>query len=741
MNKYNTPEIRAAREKAWAEARAKAKELVKDMTLYEKISQLTQYTPYTYSEEDYNPPVDDSGAGELTYPRVGSFINAQGVEETNRIQKKVVRDNHQHIPALFANDIIHGYKTTMPTPIAQSATWDPELAKKCCEVAAREAYSAGTRWTFAPMVDIARDPRWGRIVEGFGEDPFLGSDFSAASVVGYQGEQIGEKGHILACLKHFAAYGGGTGGRDYNDVDISLQTLHDVYLAPFKAGVDAGAATLMSAFNSINGVPASGNRYLLWEVLREQWGFEGFIISDWDSVMELKQHGYAEDDKDAVCKGFGAGVDVIMVGNGYNNNLPQLVAEGKISEEMITRSAEVIISFKYLIGLMDEPFNAPEEEGLTFFSDEHLAVSRETGAHAIVLLENDGILPLIPEKQKGKKIAVIGPAADDQRGPLGAWQGPADTDRTVTLLQGIREVYGEYAEIEYIKGAEYGGVDDTPDDGSGIAKAAELAKSADLIIACIGEFANDCGEAASKSMIVLPGRQKELFDAIKESGKPIITLLSTGRPLAVPYLAEDSNALLEIWQCGTEAGHAVADVLTGAHNPSGKLTTTFPRTPGQVPIFYNHLSTGRPALNEKEYGCSRYNDVTIAPLYCFGYGLSYTEFEYSDLRLSADTMAQDGKITVTVKVTNKGEYDGHDVVQLYIRDLIASRCRPVKELKGYNKVFLKAGESRDVTIDLYAEDLAFSDDKLQKIVEPGKFKLWIAHNCLDEAMETEFFVK
>ena len=741
MNKYNTPEIRKAREEAWSAARAKAKKIVDTMTLKEKISQLTQYTPYFYCEEDYNPPVDDSGAGEMTFPRVGSFLNALGAEETNRIQKKVIRDNPQHIPALFANDIIHGYRTTMPTPLAQSCTWDPEIARKCCEVAAREAYSAGTRWTFAPMVDVARDPRWGRIVEGYGEDPFLCSDFAAASVVGFQGEQLGEKGHILACLKHFAAYGACIGGRDYNSTDISLQTLHEVYLPPFKAGVEAGAATLMSAFESINGVPASGNRYLLWDVLREMWGFEGFVVSDWDSVAELIKHGYAEDEHDAAAKGYGAGVDIVMVGNLYNNNLPSLVEEGRISEDMITRSAEIIISFKYLLGLMDDPMTDEAEEGATFFCDEHLAVGREAAANSAVLLENNGILPLIPEECRGKKIAVIGPGADQKHNPFGAWHSPGDPEHTVTILEGIREAYGSYAQIEYVMGASFGGRSEREGDTSTVADAVALAERSDIVITCVGEFAFDAGEASSKSMIVLNDEQEELMRELKKTGKPIITLFTSGRPMVINSLKENSDALLAIWQGGTEAGHAAADVLTGAHNPSGRLTTSFPRNPGQIPIYYNHLSTGRPAYDEEHGPCVRYFDEKITPLYPFGYGLSYTDFEYSDLRLSSDTVEKDGKLTVTVNVTNKGAYDGFDVIQLYIRDVTACVCRPVKELKGYAKEFFRAGESRDVSIELYADDLAFFDWNMNRIVEPGLFKLWIAHNCLDDALETEFYVK
>lgn len=739
--RYASPELKEKRRAALDAAMKKADALIAGMTLEEKVTQLTQYSPYYWSEEDYNPPAKgDDGAGEVIMWRVGSFLNAQSVEGTNALQDRVLRDNHQHIPALFANDILHGYNTTMPTPIAQSCSWDPEIARRCCEVAAREAYNAGTTWTFAPMVDIARDPRWGRIVEGYGEDPYLASDFSAASVVGFQGECLGEEeGHILACLKHFVAYGACIGGRDYNAADISLQTLHDVYLAPFKAGVEAGAATLMSAFESINGVPASGNKYTLWEVLREKWGFDGFVVSDYDSIIEMINHGFCEDEKDAAAKGFDAGVDVVMLGNLYNTYLPQLVREGVIPEERIDRSAATIIAYKYLYGLMDAPKRVPEDPSVPFCA-QHLAVARESAAHSVVLLENDGTLPLTREKAKGKRIAVIGPAADDVRLYLGAWCGPANTDHTVTVLAALREEYGDIAEIGYAQGCVFRKIDDDDpeDDGSGIAEAVALAERSDIVIACVGEHNIDTGECQSKADLNLTGRQEELMRALAAVGKPIITLLANGRPLAIKCLKDTSNALVDIWYGGTEAGHGAVDVICGRHNPSGRLTTSFPYVPGQIPVFYNRLSTGRPTPN---LPCVRYWDAPYEPLYPFGYGKSYTEFEYADLTLSASEMSVDGEIEVRVKVTNKGEYAGYDVVQMYVRDLVASRCRPIKELKGYEKVWVEPGETKEVAIPLVAEELAFADEKCDMIVEPGRFKLWIAHDSADESLETEFWVR
>lgn len=737
--RYNTPELWEKRNAALDAALKKARSKVAEMTLEQKVAQLTQYTPYFWSEEDYNPPAKgDDGSGEMILSRVGSFLNGMGVEGNNAVQKRVLRDNPNGVPALFANDIIHGYSTTMPTPIAQSCTWDPDIARQCCEVAAKEAYNAYTTWTFAPMVDVARDPRWGRIVEGYGEDPYLASDFAASSVVGFQGEVLGDQpGHILACLKHFVAYGAAIGGRDYNSADISLQTLHDVYLAPFKAGVEAGAATLMSAFESINGVPASGNKYTLWEVLRERWKFRGFVVSDWDSVIEMINHGYCEDEKDAARAGFSAGVDVVMLGNLYNNNLTALVREGVIPEWRVTRSAEIIVAYKYLYGLMDKPIREKEDESLPFCA-EHLAVARKAAANACVLLENDGVLPLTREKAKGKKIAVVGAGADDKRTLLGAWCGPCDPEHSVTVLAALREEYGDIAEIEYVRGCDFGAFDAEEDHYEQIPDAVELAKQSDFVIAVVGEYTSDTGECASKADLMMSGHQQEMLDRIKETGTPLITLFTNGRPLCIKGVADASNALIDVWQGGTEAGHGIVDVLCGRHDPSGRLTTSFPLVPGQIPVFYNRLNGGRPW---PKLPCIRYGDVTIEPLYPFGYGKSYTTFEYGDLTLSASEMAKDGEIEVSVKVTNTGSYAGADVVQMYVRDLVASRCRPIKELRGYAKVFLEPGESKVVSIPLVAEELAFADENCEMTVEAGRFKLWIAHDSSDEALETEFTVK
>lgn len=720
--------------KEFYESMKKAKALVGQMTITEKVAQLSMYAPGTAGNNTYNPKVKDDGSDADYYGGVGAFLCYSGKKQIKEIQDKVLRDNPKGVPAFFANDVVHGDLTTMPTPLAQSCSWEPEITRECCEVAAREAYNNGTRWTFAPMVDIARDPRWGRIVEGFGEDPLLCSDFAAASVKGFQGDELGKPGHVMACMKHFAGYGACEGGRDYAAAELSEQMLRDVYLPSFKAGLDAGAATFMASFNTINGVPSSGNKKLLSDILRDEWGFEGFVVSDYNGITEMINHGFAEDEKDAVCKAFNAGLDMVMVGNAYNNYLPELVEEGKVSEEKITHSAEIVVAFKYLLGLMDDP--EINEDMSMYLCPEHRAVALKAAENCIVLLENNGILPLKPETCSGKTIAVVGPIADDREEVLGSWAGRDDEQYTVSVLDAIKEVYGEYATVNYKRGVDF--VKDEPFDQS----AVDMAEKADIIIAVMGEPRWITGEAASQSVIDVKGRQNDFIRALRATGKPIITLFSGGRPTILNDMKESSDALMLIWQGGTEAGHAAVNVLMGKHNPSGRLTTSFPAHCGQIPVNYNHLRTGRPALGENHQGyVSRYRDIPLYPLYTFGYGLSYTDFEYSDMCLSADSMKANGSIKVSVKVRNAGKYAGHDVVQLYIRDIAASICQPVKELKGYKKIYLEAGEVRTVTFDLSAQSLAFTNAEMKKVVEPGKFYVWVAHNSLDDALQAEFTVE
>lgn len=716
-NIMNSPAYEAAREKAQA--------LLETLTLTEKIGQLSQFGNSIYSDDEKRYE-DHFREG-----KVGSFLTLRGAEKTNKIQSDLISTQRTPVPAIFADDVIHGYRTTFPTPIAQSCSWDPELTSKLCAAAAKEAYAGGLKWTFGPMVDIARDPRWGRIMEGFGEDTYLCSRFAAAAVKGFQGDgEVPVKDHLLACMKHYAAYGACVGGRDYNTADVSPETLHEVYLPPFKAGIDAGAATVMSAFNDVNGVPATANHYLLTDVLRGQFGFKGFVVSDAGAVGELIAHGYAADPKDAVCKAFNAGVDMLMAGDMFNDNIPALLDEGKISMEDIDRSVLSILTLKYLLGLFDNPFVDPEGEKI-FFCGEHLALAREAGAKCAVLLENNGILPL-----KGvKSIALTGPLTHPcgKAHLLGGWCGIADPSRTVTIEDGLKDALPD-SEITVIPGATF--VHMEPDEISAI--AAQAAGS-DVIIAVVGEENGMAGEAGSKSDLNLCGSQEELVLALCATGRPVICIVSAGRPLVLTKLKDKVAALLNIWQPGTEAGNAVADLLTGKAVPSGHLTTSFPFTVGQVPIYYNHPSTGRPANGRWRFE-SKYMDCPIEPLYPFGYGRSYTEFEYSDITLSAGSIPADGELEISLTVTNTGGYDGEAVVQLYVRDLVASRVRPVKELKGFKKIFLKRGASSRAVLSVKASDLAFVNSKLEWIVEPGQFKLWVAEDSSDERYEFGFTV-
>ena len=711
--------------RAYQAAREKAQALLEKLTLTEKIGQLSQFGNSIYSSDEKKYE-DHFREG-----KVGSFLTLRGAEKTNRIQRDLLNMQRTPIPAIFADDVIHGYRTTFPTPIAQSCSWDPELTARCSAAAAKEAYAGGLKWTFGPMVDIARDPRWGRIMEGFGEDTYLCSRFAAAAVRGFQGDgDAPGKDHLIACMKHYAAYGACAGGRDYNTADVSPETLHEVYLPPFKAGIDAGAATVMSAFNDVNGVPATANRYLLTDVLRDRFGFKGFVVSDAGAVGELISHGFAEDPKDAVCKAFGAGVDMLMAGDMYNDHLPALLEEGKVTMEEIDRSVLSILTVKYLLGLFDEPFVDPDGEKV-FFCDEHLALSREAGAQCAVLLENDGILPL-----KGvNNIALTGPLTHPcgKAHLLGGWCGIADPERTVTIEEGLKAAIPD-ANIDVIPGATF--VHMEPEE---IAAIAARAARSDVIIAAVGEENGMAGEAGSKADLELCGSQEALVLALCATGRPVVCLVSAGRPLVLSKFKGKVAALLNIWQPGTEAGNSVADLLTGKVNPSGHLTTSFPYTTGQVPIYYNHPSTGRPADGHWRFE-SKYMDCPIGPLYPFGYGRSYTTFEYSDISLSSDKIAPDGELKVRLTVTNTGEYDGAAVVQLYVRDLVASRVRPVKELKGFKKLFLTRGASSRVELSLPASGLAFVDSKLEWVVEPGRFKLWVAEDSADERYGFDFTV-
>ncbi len=721
---------------AYDAAQKKAEALLKKMTLTEKIGQLSQFGTSIYSDDE------QTYGDHFAEGKVGAYLTIRGASHTNDIQRALLHATRLPIPALFGDDVIHGYRTTFPTPLAQSCSWSPELTREGCEVAAREAYRAGLKWTFSPMVDIARDPRWGRIMEGYGEDTYLCSRFSEAAVRGYQGdgEQL-EKDHILACMKHFIAYGACIGGRDYNSAELSMQALHDTYLPPFRAGIDAGAATVMSAFEDLNGVPATANRYWLTDVLRGQLEFRGFVVSDAGAVHELIPHGLAETERDAARLAYGAGCDMLMAGDLYNDHLPQLLEDGTITPEQVDASVLSILTLKYLCGLMDEPLVDENGEDC-FFCAAHMDAARRSARETAVLLENDGILPLSPADMHGKKIALVGALSGEagKRHLLGSWSCESDPTRTVSIEEGLRAAYGADTQIVHLHGCDITCGDDAREKAAqreSIRVAAEAAAQCDVIVLTVGEEADMAGEAASRAELGLPGLQGELADAMIATGRPVVLLVSAGRPLVLTPYAHRVSALMLIWQMGSAAGAAVADLLTGAVSPSGHLTTSQPVSVGQLPIYYDHVNTGRPALDRWRFE-SKYADCPHEPLYPFGYGLSYTSFAYEDIRLSAHEMPRDGEITVSLTVRNTGKCDGAAVVQLYIRDLVGSRVRPVKQLKGFEKVHLAAGEARSVALRLPASALAFHDPNMACVVEPGQFKLWIGENCADERYGFDF---
>ncbi len=711
----------AVSKERWENAVSKAKELMKTLSLTEKIGQLSQFGTSIYNNEkvyytDHYPE-----------GKIGSYLTVRGADLTNRLQDECKEKFPTHIPLLFGDDVIHGYRTTMPIPLAQSCSWDPSIAERGAEVAAKEAYAAGIRWTFAPMVDIARDPRWGRICEGYGEDPYLCSRFSEATVRGFQGDEIGEKYRLLACVKHFIGYGNAVGGRDYNEAEMSLQTMYDVYLPPFQAGIDAGAATLMAAFHSLNGVPCSGSRFLLTDVLRGDCGFDGFVVSDAGSVGELVPHGYAEDPKDAAYKGLYAGVNMLMGGDLYNDHIPSVIEEGKLTEADVDEMLLPILTYKYLLGLFENPYTDEQDAERFFFCDEHMKVSYEAARDCIVLLENNGCLPL----SKNQKVALIGPIANDAKLLLGSWACQRDPSRTVTIQQGFENAG---VTVQYAKGSDIS--EGTAEDR---AEAVRIAKECDVAVLVLGEDLGMSGEAKSRTELTIPQVQLDLLDAVLETGTPVVLLISAGRPIVVEAFKDRVAALAYMWQLGTQAGNAIADVLLGNCDVNGRLTVSVPRSVGQVPNYYNHSNTGRPHLGKVWYETGYMNESKL-PTYPFGYGLSYTTFAYSDIRLSSDTMGKDGSITVSCKVKNVGDRAGKTVAQLYVRDLVGSCVRPVKELKGFQKFELAPGEEREIEFTLAAEALAFHSEKLEKVVEEGTFRVWIGQHSADETLMAEFCV-
>ncbi len=693
------------------------------MTLDEKIGQLNQIS-YGIG---WGPTVKVAVPGEYAQMvregKVGSFLNAIGAEYTGELQKIALKESRLKIPLIFGLDVIHGFKTTFPVPLGEAATWQPELAELSAHYQAMEAASAGIHWTFSPMVDIARDPRWGRIMEGSGEDPYLGSLMGAARVRGYQGNFSDL--NIIACAKHYAAYGAAEAGRDYNTVDISERTLRDIYLPPFKAALDAGAQTFMASFNEIGGIPSSGNRFLLNDILRDEWGFKGFVVSDWNSIGEMIAHGNVPDLKHAAELSFNAGLDMDMESRGYSEFLEELIKEKKVDIKTIDESVRRVLRIKFILGLFDDPFRycKKEREDKNIMNAEVKNASLEVAKRSFVLLKNDG--GLLPLSKDLKTIAVIGPLAASKEDPNGEWACQGAAEDVTSVLEGLTKFTNEKSKILYSKGCEIDGV-----SKEGFSEAVEKAKQADAIILCLGESRNMSGEAYSRSSLDLPGVQEELAKKIFDTGKPVVVVLMNGRPLSLGWIDENIPAILETWFAGTMTGDAVASVLFGDYNPSGKLPATFPRTTGQVPVYYNHKNTGRPGNPGNRY-TSKYFDLPLTPLYPFGYGLSYTTFAYNDLKLDSEKITKDQSLTVSVKVKNTGRYDGEEVVQLYVQDLVGSVTRPVKELKGFQKILLKRGEEKTVTFTLTEKDLRFTAADMKFKSEPGMFKVYAGTNSAD----------
>ena len=699
--------------------------LIASMTLEEKAGQLSQFSG-GWTNMSTNSTVTAEQRAMVKEGKVGSFLNVFGSEITRELQRIAVEDSRMRIPLLYGFDVIHGFRTTFPIPLAEASSWDPEAVEKAERTAAVEAAAAGIHWTFAPMLDIARDPRWGRIAESSGEDPYLGSAMARARVKGFQGENGLADNAVLACAKHFAAYGAAEGGREYNTVDISERSLRETYLPPFKAALDAGAVTFMSSFNEIAGVPSTGNRALLTGILRDEWGFKGFVVSDWTSIPEMRAHGIVATDEEAGALAVTAGTDMDMVGGVYLQYLPALVREGRIPVQTVDEAARRVLRVKFRLGLFENPYRYcdAEKERSLIYTDATRAAARAMARRSIVLLKNGkNVLPL---NKDIRTIALIGPLADDRDNPLGPWAQAGRPSDVVTVLEGIKAAAAHSCKVIYARGC--GITDSLP--AKDFYESVRAAKQADVVIMVLGESLNMSGEAGSRSNLDLPGNQENLLEAVCAVGKPVVLVLMNGRPLTLPWAADHCDAIVESWFLGVQSGNAIADVLFGEYNPSGKLPVSFPRTVGQVPVYYNHKNTGRPT-NDSNRFTSKYIDVPNTPLYPFGYGLSYTTFSYKDLALSSKKITADGSVSVTVNVTNSGHRDGEEVVQLYIRDVAGSVTRPVKELRGFKKISLKAGETKRVEFALEPDDLAIWNREMKWAVEPGSFRVFVGTNSAD----------
>lgn len=718
------------------------------MTLEEKVGQMNQYNGFW----NVTGPAPKEGDAANKYEHlkkgwVGSMLNVKGVKEVRKVQKIVVEESRLGIPLIIGFDAIHGYKTMSPIPLAESASWDMEAIRASSAMSAEESAASGINWTFAPMVDISRDARWGRVMEGAGEDPYLASKIAYARVKGFQGDDLTAINTIAACAKHFAGYGFSEAGRDYNTVDVGTSTLYNTIFPPFMAAMEADVKTFMNSFNELNGVPATGNAYLQRDILKKEWNYQGFMVSDWGSMVEMVNHGYSKDGKAAAESAANAGSDMDMESYLYVKHLKDLVEEGKVSVDKIDDSVRRVLRVKYELGLFDNPYKYCDEERekAVIGSDKNMEIALDMAKKSIVLLKNEN--QLLPLKKEGLKIAVIGPLADDKNSPLGGWRLAADDNTAVSVMEGLQHYKGNTLShqkgVEFVKGQQafVFELDINTTDRSGISEAVEVAKNNDVVIMVLGEHGYQTGEGRSRTSLDLPGLQQELLEAVHAVNKNIVLVLMNGRPLTINWADENIPAIVEAWQLGTRSGDAIAQVLYGDYNPSGKLPMTFPRSVGQIPLYYNYKSTGRPDNpGSNLVFWTHYTDEVNTPLYEFGYGLSYTNFSYDNIKLSNDSMNKSDELNVTFDLTNSGEFEGKEVVQLYIQDLFASITRPVKELKDFQMVSLKPGETKKVSFTINTKTLEFYSSNNKWESEAGKFKIFVGGSSNTE-LESSFILK
>ncbi len=713
-------------------------ELIAKMTLEEKLGQLNLPTSGDITTGQAN---SSNVAKNIEQGKVGGLFNIKSVQKIKEVQKIAVEKSRLKIPLLFGMDVIHGYETTFPIPLALSCTWDMNLIKRSAQIAAQEASADGINWTFSPMVDISRDPRWGRVSEGSGEDPYLGSQIAKAMVMGYQGDNLSKNNTILSCVKHFALYGAPEAGREYNTVDMSKIKMYNNYFPPYKAAVDAGAGSVMASFNEVDGIPATANKWLMTDVLRKQWGFKGFVVTDYTAIMEMEYHGIG-DLQTVSALALNAGIEMDMVSEGFLNTLQKSLKEGKVTIEEIDNAVRLILNAKYDLGLFQDPFKYCDENRAKteIFTQSNRAEARKIASESMVLLKNKN--QLLPLKKSGK-IALIGPLADAKENMTGTWSLATKQENSISVLAGLKEAVGNNTKILYAKGSNLDYDEALEERATMFGKtlhrdkrtneellneALIIANQSDIIIAALGESAELSGECSSRTNLEIPQAQKDLLQALLKIGKPVVLVLFNGRPLVLNQENDTVPAILEVWFAGSEAGLAIADVLFGNENPSGKLTATFPRSIGQVPIYYSAKNTGRPLGNKDgvfEKFKSNYIDERNEPLFPFGYGLSYTTFEYSNLKVSSTKMSISETLKVTVDIKNTGNFDGKEVAQLYIRDLVGTVTRPIKELKGFQKIALKKGEKQTVTFEISVEDLKFYNSDLEFVAEPGEFEVFI----------------